>query len=118
MIDKTLCIPIYDVKLRVAICDDNDGFEQTVYDTGYTEDLRGAGAIALRHPGTSLFQVIMLRESLSPGSIAHEALHITNRIMELVDIKYDCHNDECMCYLHAFVVDGIHQIINSHEDSD
>ena len=119
MIDKTVSIPIYDAELRIQITDTYEQFEEAVSVTGFGDDLGGAGAIALRyesHP--KLFHIIFNREDLSPGNIAHECLHVTNRLMNTVGIEYSYTNDEAMCYIIGFVVDAFHQTMTTDELTD
>jgi hypothetical protein len=113
MTDKTISIPIYDAALRIAVCDTYEQFEELVFETGYSEPLSGAGMIALRHEETTLFHIIINREDISVGNVAHECLHVTNKLMHHLGIEYDWHNDEAMCYLHGFLVDCVHKIIDN-----
>jgi hypothetical protein len=112
MTDKTISIPIYDAQLHVAICDTYEDFEEKVLETGYSDDLAGAGMITLCHTETTLFHIIMNKDDISYGNVAHECLHVTNKLMHHVGIVYDRFNDEAMCYLHGFIVDCVHKIIN------
>lgn len=111
MIERQVNIPIYDAALRVVVCDTYEDFEQAVFDTGYKEPLGGAGMITLRHVETTLFHIIINSEDISYGNVAHECLHVTNKLMNHLNIRYDWDNDEAMCYLHGFLVDAVHKII-------
>ena len=111
MTDKTITIPIYDARLRVAVCPTYELFEQTVHDTGYSGELGGAGMIALRHEETPLFHIIMNKDDISPGNVAHECLHVTNKMMHHLGISHHWDDDEAMCYLHGWIVDAVFQII-------
>lgn len=113
MIDKTLNIPIYDCEVRVQVTHSYEEFEEAVFETGFSDSVDSAGMITLRydtHP--KLFHVIINEDDISPGNIAHEALHVTNKIMSVTGVKYDDDNDEAMCYLLGFITDGITQIIS------
>lgn len=112
MIDETISIPIYDATLRLAICDDYEQFERTVLDTGYTDPLNGAGAITLRHEEATVYHIIINRENISYGNIAHECMHVTDRLLHHVGVVHDWYNDEAACYLLGFIVDCVHKIIN------
>lgn len=43
------------------------------------------------------------------GVIAHECLHATNMIMDVVGIEADLDNDEAQAYLLGYLVETIHQ---------
>jgi len=116
MIKKTLTVPIYDCRVNVVVVDDQESFEQEVYDAGWHEELNG-NAVTLHYlSNPSVFCVIFTSDSLSPGNIAHEADHLTTKIMESRDIKYDPNNQEPRAYLLGFIVDGLHQIIYGETD--
>jgi hypothetical protein len=109
---KTLSIPIYDCKVDVVVTKE---FDEAVVDAGWMENTEGDG-IVLHYTDNSSFFVVIFREGCtSPGNIAHEALHLTLKIMQARDIKFDFKNQEPIAYLHGFVVDGLHQIIFSDE---
>ena len=111
MIRKTLEVPIYDCKINVVVADDRESFEQEVYDAKWHEKVDG-DAITLHYlSNPSIFCVIFTSDCLSPGNIAHEADHLTTKIMVSRDIKYDPENQEPRAYLLGFIVDGLHQII-------
>jgi hypothetical protein len=111
MIRKTLSIPIYDCKVNVVVTNDQETFEQEVYDAGWKED-PGGDAVTLHYlSNPSVFAVIFKKDSLSPGNIAHEADHLTTKVMEARGLKYDPDNQEARAYLIGFIVDGLHQII-------
>jgi hypothetical protein len=118
MIEQTINIPIYDAVLYVVIATSYDEFEQAVHDTGYVDPLNGAGMITLRHEETPAFHIIMNSDDISPGNIAHECLHVTNKLMHHLNIIYDWFNDEAMCYLHGFLVDCVHKIIEDETTGD
>ena len=111
MIDKTISIPIYDFLVRVIISDSYEEFEQDVFDAGWEDGCEGAGAIVFHTEGKH-YTLVINREDISPGNIAHEAGHIVNSIYHSINAEWDHSNDEPYCYLLGFVVDCIHKIID------
>ena len=49
-----------------------------------------------------------LRKSIAPGTIAHEAHHITKHILQDRGIPIDPNNDENECYLLGWIVNQVH----------
>ena len=113
MIRKDLIIPIYDAEVTVAV---TKKFEDVVLEAGYKEDVAGNTAITLHYPDNPLKYVVVFKKGcVSHGAIAHEACHLTQKLMNDVDIEHDYKNDEAEAYLIGFIVDGIHQIIYKDE---
>ena len=109
-IKKTLRIPIYDCKVDVVV---TDNFEEACEEAGYEYKGLAHSAAVLRYPDNpGSYTVIFHEDTISPGNIAHEGLHLMHDIMEYVDIGADTNNDEAQAYLIGFIVDGLHQIIH------
>jgi len=108
---KDLIIPIYDCKATIVVEGD---FESAVDEAGYKYDLKGATGVCLHYPDHPSNFTILFREGcVSPGAIAHEAFHLTCKIMDVVDIHYDSNEQEPFAYLIGFIVDGIHQMLDT-----
>ena len=110
MIDKKLSIPIYDCEVRLIVADD---YQEAVLEAGYKEDVPPVGAIVLHYPDTPLYYVMIFhKDSISPGNIAHESLHLLHKIMRDVSIPPRLQDDEPEAYLMGFIVDLITQATN------
>lgn len=48
---------------------------------------------------------------IDPETIAHEAIHIKNRVMEHAGWNHDLKNDEPEAYLTGFIVKEIHKVL-------
>jgi hypothetical protein len=113
MTDKTISVPIYDFRVRVIISDTYESFEQDVFDAGYEEDVQDAGMIVFPSPQMTKTYVLCIHQGdISHGNVAHECLHIANRVWESVGGELDYRNDEPLCYLLGFLVDCVHKIIS------
>jgi hypothetical protein len=55
--------------------------------------------------------VIFVRKYLTPGLIAHEAVHIKNMMFDAVGIINDLNNDEPEAYFMGWLVDAIHEVV-------
>ena len=116
MTDKTISIPIYDFFIRVLIADTLEEFEEVVFDAGYEESVKTAGAIVFNNPyHTKSFVVAFNKDDISVGNIAHEALHVTNRVLEDVGVVFRADEDEPHAYLLGFLVDCLHKIIDDED---
>jgi len=106
---KTLSIPIYDAEVTVVV---TKNVTKVAIEAGYSGDMVGKVAMVLRYPDNpGEYVVIFHKEAISPGNIAHEALHLLHDIMENVGMGPELNDDEAQAYLIGFIVNGIHQII-------
>ncbi len=114
MISKDLIIPIYDCMCTVVVAED---FDAACTEAGYQFDTKGASAICLHYPDSpSNFTIVFREGAISPGSIAHEAFHLTGKIMSHIDVEYSKNSEEAYAYLIGFIVDGISQIVLEHPE--
>ncbi len=109
---KTYKIPIYyesgETKLVIYIADKLtdikmfvDGIDPIDYD-----DITGVVFVWDHH-----IRVMFERKSIDAGTIAHEAIHIKNRIFKFTGIKNDLDNDEPEAYLVKWIVNTIHDVL-------
>jgi hypothetical protein len=106
---KDLIIPIYDCRVTIVVAEE---FEEAVEEAGYRYDVAGLHGACLHYPDNPSNFVLIFREgSTQPGVIAHEAFHLTCKVMRAVDIEYSPDNHEAFAYLHGFIVDGVTQAI-------
>lgn len=49
---------------------------------------------------------------ITPGDIAHEALHVVNLVFDHTKISYSLDEDEHAAYFIKYIVDSIHQQLN------
>lgn len=114
MTDATLTIPVYDFIIRIIISDNVSEINKALEESGHNEDM-GDGGMMVLHSDYKVYTLSVLEEAISPGNIAHEAGHLTNRVWRDIGGLLDYTNDEPYCYLLGFITDGITQIINKHE---
>jgi hypothetical protein len=106
---KTLTIPIYDCECTLVV---TKKYKEAVVEAGYHQAVCPTGAITLSYPDSPMHYVMIFhKEAISPGHIAHEALHLVHKIMLDVDIGLSLKDDEAQAYLLGFIVDLIHQAI-------
>jgi len=106
---KDLTIPIYDCKVTVVV---TGSFQEACMEAGYDSVVEGKHAAVFRYPDKpGSYTMIFHENSLSPGNISHEALHLMHDIMEYVGMGPELNDDEAQAYLIGFIVDGLHQII-------
>ena len=116
MKEHTLTIPIYDFYIKVIVSDNYEELEQAINDIDDSMSMDNGGMIVFR-TGYRWYTLGVLTEAVSPGNIAHEAAHLTNRIYRDIGGELDYTNDEPFCYLLGFITDGIHKIIHDGKDS-
>ena len=49
------------------------------------------------------------------GAIAHECLHATHKVLDILGVKPDYDNDEIECYVCEYIVDKVTDIILKYE---
>lgn len=110
MISKTFRIPIYFGEL--VILQDTD-FKKIIKRYNLDESASGMEAFAFRlNPkGSPTKYVVALRKGVTPGVVAHEALHVVNMLFDDCCIQLDIKNDEHSCYMLGWIVDKIHKTI-------
>ena len=106
---KVLRIPIYDIEVTLVVEQD---FEAAAEEAGYHYDVGDANGLCLHYPDApSQFCLIFREGCTSPGGIAHEAYHLTTKIMKHAGVHYSDENQEPHAYLIGFIVDLIHQCL-------
>ena len=104
---KTFKVPLYLGRLIVAFTDDlNIAIKKWNLDTQSDE----LWACTFQD-GKSVYCVFD-NTMISPGIIAHEALHATNRILSGLGYIPDPNNDEAQAYLHSWIVSKIYEFGN------
>jgi len=105
----TLYIPIYNCQLDIVL---TNKFKEAAEKAGFKESCDGWEGLTIHYPSCpSLFCVIFNKKTLDAEVIAHEALHVTSKIMRECDIKYDTENIEPFAYLHGYIVKELHKIL-------
>jgi len=108
-IKKSFIIPIYNCQVDVIMADD---VEEIALQAGYKEECSGYDGLTLHYPSNpSIYCVIFRNKTIDAGVIAHEALHLTSKVMLACDIKYDSDNIEPFNYLHGYIVNKIHKLL-------
>lgn len=49
------------------------------------------------------------------GGIAHECLHATHKVLDILGVKPDYDNDEIECYVLEYIVDKVTEIVVKYE---
>ena len=52
------------------------------------------------------------------GGIAHECLHATHHVLDIIGQKPDYNNDEIECYVLEYIVDKVTEIVLEYEKKD
>ncbi len=110
---KWFSIPIYHGKLLVVFCDDFIvGAKQFgIYLSKNADDCLGL-ALRKTQTGPSEYTIFIKSKSIDDHAvIAHEALHVTNYILEDRCVEASFSNDEPQAYLLSWVVDCIYKTI-------
>ena len=106
---KTLTIPIYDATIQLHVTKD---LPKAAMNAGYDGEVGDSGGIVLHYPDYSrVYTIILNKDHLSPGIIAHEAYHLTKKIMNTFDLVDTKDNHETGAYLIGFIVDLITQSV-------
>jgi len=109
MIKETFIVPIYDCQVDVFV---TKHVETVAEKVNYNEDCSGSEGLTLSYPlNPGIYCVIFKKRTLNPGVVAHEAYHLTAKIMQTCDIKYDIDNIEPFAYLNGYLVQELHKII-------
>ena len=109
-ISKTLKIPLYVGRLTIIITENLTSLIKE-YPALKEDFLKRHGAVTFWE-GTNIYSAFELRQ-LTPGLIAHEAKHVTNRVFINIGHYLDLENDEPECYLLSWVVN---RITDAHND--
>lgn len=105
MKDLKFKVPIYNETIRYI---ETDNFIE-IYDkanVGYSHNDQDCGGINCIIRGEN---TIMVKTKYANhwGTIAHEALHATNRILHSRGVEIDANNDEAQAYLLTYILDKI-----------
>jgi len=107
-------IPIYNCQVDFIITNE---VEEVALEAGYKQDCSGCEGITLGYPSNpSIYCLILRNSTLDEGVIAHECFHLTSKVMEACDIKYDPDNIEPFNYLLEYIVNQIHGLIKEHKE--
>lgn len=104
-----LTIPLYGFKLKIIQVK-----ELSVVGEKYgLEDLHGIDAFVFRkyRKNGSPKYYLVFSNKVTPGYIAHEALHLVGLIYEDIHAVLEIENDEPQCYLIEWIVDQCHKHI-------
>ena len=112
MIRDTFIIPIYNCQVDVVVA---EHVEDIADEAGYHHDCDGFEGLTLSYPSNpSIYCVIFKELTVGAVVIAHEAYHLTAKVMTACDIKYDIDNIEPFAYLHGYIVGRLSDIITQH----
>lgn len=107
-----IVIPIYNVGVRITLCDNIWKYYQEVGYTGEKEEVDTFQAVVVACAGKSgsyySYDLIVLDDdNYTPGIIAHEAYHIVNYIMKYAGVVYSEDSEEAFAYLLTALVNEI-----------
>ncbi len=114
MISSTIKIPIYYGKIIVIF---HDNFEEVVnkYNIDYDVPKKCYGLSLRKVYNNSTTFFIVLKESTTYSTIAHEVLHTTHRILSEIGQEACFDNDEAECYLHSWITEEVYRAANKHK---
>lgn len=105
---KRITIPIYGGSFTIHA---TDNFEKTLSSIGYEGELICDAATVF--DTSRNFDLVFWADRIQHGLIAHEAFHLTMRIMSHINKPYDLHNDEPEAYLIQFIITEIYKFLKA-----
>ena len=117
MTRKKIKIPIYQGTLDIAIFDNYEKSEYQFdgdFEPSYY-DFAGYSIMNNKYYLVIINKIHNKDEITTIGTIAHEALHVTNKIMRDCGIEIDLSNDEVQAYLLSYITEQIYKIYKSHK---
>jgi len=119
MISKKFKTPIYGIEFEVVIFDNEKEFDEKFKDFDFKVNPKDfTGCVFSKDQ--KLYMTLSAEEDgyPTPGLIAHESLHLMNEIfINISHFKSDRNNDEPDAYLLSWIVNRIHELINSKENN-
>jgi hypothetical protein len=110
-IKHRIYIPIYNCYLTIIVA---KNFEKTAKKYDFDDSHYCAAMVHTKEDKKGIKEYFYIqRPSVTYGTIAHEAKHIVNRILRDRGQELDRWNDEAECYLLGYIVNEIHQNINT-----
>ncbi len=106
---KKIKIPLYHGEITIIKTDNLLDVEK-MYNT---ESMHFCDAVVFRDfkPSGYSRYVVAFSKDISPGTIAHESLHLTGYIFADMNASFDMVNDEPQCYLLEWIVEEIHKFL-------
>jgi hypothetical protein len=107
-----LVIPIYNVGIRITLCDNIWSYYKEVGYEGIKEEVDTFQAVVVAcsgKPGSyySYDLILLDDDNYTPGVIAHEAYHIVNYVMRFCGVIYSEESEEAFAYLLTALVNEI-----------
>jgi hypothetical protein len=108
-------VPIFNQKIYVFVFNSLSDIRQ-LYKIDDAVDLNDRQAVVFEFDGG---EIVAFETNIQHGLVAHEALHITKRIMKKVGIKQCSFDDsEVECYLLGYITDKISTWFEKLENED
>lgn len=111
--EKEINLPLYPGVFVIILSDETEKVNKLF--PKFKSDILYAHTMYTEWKGKKGFIVLLNmwneEEIVTPGTIAHEALHATNFICDSVGILEDYNNDEAQAYLLGWLVDKIDEFI-------
>jgi hypothetical protein len=108
---KRIKIPIYVGSL--VIIDDKDLEHTKEIEKKYNcGPIDGYSAFVFENPSSKYFQLVVVMQCNKPSIIAHESVHLANRMFNHVGQDLDIDNDEAQAYLVEWFFDKIYKFLN------
>ncbi len=101
---KTFLIPIFDATVHLIINKDIAG-ERKKYEYSFGPSPAGDYEALCSYNGHEF--ALFFKPNVSIKRIGHEIFHLTHRILEWVEVKFDKDNHETAAYLHGYLMQEI-----------
>lgn len=108
-------VPLYGALVYVSLTDDPGAARVDASDVFGPYEHEGAVADAICAYGAAVegkFGLFFSTKQLKPGVIAHELFHLSVHIAAWVNIPVEQHNHEAVAYLHGWLTDEVHKVID------
>ena len=102
---KTIKIPIYVGKLIITITDD---IEKQARIAGFFDF---KPSLAFVYNIFDKVYVVLDRKAISNAIVAHETVHIVNKVFQYNGVQLDLENDEPQAYLTSYIFEQIEKVI-------
>lgn len=118
MLEHVVDIPIYRGKLIIIVSDDKEEIKKKISDFEEDGDIYGHACLT-NWEGWQGFALVINHKNkhrpLTFGVIAHEALHLTNFLMNERGVHLDYENDEPHAYLLDWIIEQVLDFLSQHK---
>lgn len=104
---RKIIIPIFNYHLKILIYDDEKELQGLIPDDALEGYFKG---FTLSRP----FESIVCINSIYKNTIAHESLHVVNKVWESIGYEPQRDNDEVSAYLLTYIYSKIMDVYTKH----